>query len=125
MSERVRSRYPHCLSKGRGVGLVNDGSWKLDPKDLAVFDPTARPRSAFMAPKRETTLSSLVVREAVLSIACAACKRSRSMSALEAVASYGGLITFDELKSLLAGRCRKPPCQVTVTPAYRPWKPLD
>lgn len=116
MSRRGNTRYPHAFSKGRGVPLVADGSWRLAPDDprRTVYDP--RPARGFLTANTDHTLSSLIPRKLGLGIRCAQCRpgRDKIMPPLEAVASYGGLITFEEVKTVLRGRCKKAPCELSV-----------
>jgi hypothetical protein len=120
VSRRIRSRYPHCFSPGRGPALITDGSWRIDPRKAHLYAP--RPIDGLMPPKLESTLSSLVTRRCGLAIRCAPCQRDKSMPPLEAVASYGGLITFDELKGLLRGRCPKADCAISVHATHNPYR---
>ncbi len=78
-----------------------------------------------MTKKLEHTIGGLLTQASVLSINCDRCRRSRSLTALEAIASYGGLVTFEELRVLLGNRCSKDACSVKVIAAHRTWKPLD
>jgi hypothetical protein len=91
MSHTGRTRYAHTFTK---------------------FDP-ARPQ--VMPPQHEPTLSLLIVKGEGLRIACRLCSRDRRMSGLEAVASYGGLLTFTEVRAVIHGRCRIKPCEATVS----------
>ena len=64
------------------------------------------------------TLSSLLETRQALHLACIPCGRERYLSGLEAVASYGGLITFAELRAVLHARCSKD-CKAVVEPYIR------
>ena len=69
-------------------------------------------------PSKDLTLSSLIERNQVLHIGCIPCGKDRYLSPLETVASYGGLLSFDELRALLQVRCR-PGCQLVAQPSIR------
>ncbi len=92
--------------------------------DRSAQGAPLRPRSVdgLVPPKLENTLSSLVTRRCGLSIRCAPCQRDKAMPPLEAVASYGGLITFDELQGLLRSRCSKADCPISVHATHNPYR---
>lgn len=69
-------------------------------------------------PSKDLILASLIEREQVLSIRCIPCGKSRYLSPLETIASYGGLVSFYELRALLQARCH-PGCQLIVEPSIR------
>ena len=69
-------------------------------------------------PPQGTTLSSLVVERKALHVGCINCGRDRYLSPLEAVACYGGQITFAELRAVLQARCG-PKCQAVAEPSVR------
>lgn len=117
MSRRANTRYPHAFSKGRrGPGVVSDGSWRLAPDDprRTMFD--AKPTVGFLSAKTDHTLASLIPRQLGLGIRCNQCRpgHDKILRPLEAVASYGGLVTFDEVAELLKRRCKKSPCVLSV-----------
>ena len=69
-------------------------------------------------PPKGPTLSSLIAERQALHIGCIACGRERYLSPLEAVASYGGQVTFAELRALLRARCG-PDCRSVAEPSVR------
>lgn len=69
-------------------------------------------------PHPEETLASLIARGQVLHIGCIPCGKDRYLAPLEAVASYGGLLAFAELRELLRARCR-PTCELVAQPSIR------
>ncbi len=103
---RGNTRYPHAFSKGRSRPWVHEGSWRQ-----------SRP-VPMIKPAKPNTLSSLVETGQALHIRCIPCGRERYLGALEAVASYGGLLSFAELRAVLQARCRQP-CQITAEPSIR------
>lgn len=106
MGPRSRSRYPHAFSPGRGVPLVRAGS--REPRVPNV-----------MPPKPDLTLASLLKDNNSLKIVCTLCDKTKELSALEAIASYGGLLTFDEVRKVIWGRCRSKPCQARIGPGLK------
>jgi hypothetical protein len=75
-----------------------------------------------MSPKPETdlTLASLIATDNTLKIVCVMCSRTKEMEPLEAVASYGGLLTFAEVRAVIWGRCKHTKCEARVGPGLRP-----
>ena len=72
-----------------------------------------------MPPDEDPTLSWLAVNGRGLRFRCIACSSSRTLSPLEAIASYGGLVRFSELRSIIKGRCEarlKARCDVLIGP---------
>jgi hypothetical protein len=69
-------------------------------------------------PPRAITLSSLIERQQVLHLGCITCGKDRYLSPLEAVATYGGQIAFQELAMVLRARCSEK-CQATAEPSIR------
>ena len=69
-------------------------------------------------PPPELTLSSLIVTRQALLIGCINCGQDRYLSPLEAIATYGGGISFEELRWLLQARCG-PKCQAMIGPSIR------
>jgi hypothetical protein len=69
-------------------------------------------------PPLDHTLAGLIQRCQVLHIGCNPCGKDRYLSPLEAVASYGGMLTFEELTGLLRSRCRKD-CHLVAQPSIR------
>jgi hypothetical protein len=67
----------------------------------------------------DPTLSWLAVNSRGLRFRCIACSTSRTLSPLEAIASYGGLVRFSELRAIIKGRCEarlKAKCDVLIGP---------
>lgn len=103
---RGNTRYPHAFSKGRSRPWVHEGSWQ-------------QVRPILMSkPDKPNTLASLIESGQALHIRCIPCGKQRYLSALEAVASYGGLLSFAELRAVLQARCRQA-CQLTAEPSIR------
>ena len=69
-------------------------------------------------PPKGPTLSKLIADRQALHIGCINCGKDRYLSPLEAVASYGGSITFEELRAVLRARCA-PRCPVIAEPSIR------
>jgi hypothetical protein len=67
-------------------------------------------------PPKGPTLSRLIADRQALHIGCIPCGRDRFLSPLEAVASYGGQITFAELRALIRARCGSN-CQAVAEPS--------
>lgn len=56
-------------------------------------------------PPKGPTLSGLIADRQALHLGCITCGKDRYLAPLEAVATYGGQITFAELRKLLRERC--------------------
>jgi hypothetical protein len=69
-------------------------------------------------PPRSITISSLIERQQVLHLRCIPCGKDRYLSPLEAVATYGGQIAFQELAAVLRARCG-PKCNASVGASIR------
>ncbi len=69
-------------------------------------------------PPPEHTVASLIPLGQVLYVRCIPCGKERYLGGLEAIASYGGLVTFEELRTLLRARCR-PNCSIVAEPSIR------
>jgi len=74
-----------------------------------------------MRPADEPTLSLLIVNGHGLNIRCLTCDREKTLSPLEAVASYGGLTRFSELRTLLWARCKVQPCRAEIGSTLKPY----
>lgn len=62
----------------------------------------------------EPTIGALIATNGKLRIACTRCAKAKELSAWEAVASYGGLMRFAEIQTVLKARCRSKPCVLSV-----------
>jgi hypothetical protein len=69
-------------------------------------------------PPRSPTISCLIEQKQALHLGCIPCGRDRYLSPLEAVATYGGQITFEELRTLLRARCGGE-CKAVAEPSIR------
>jgi hypothetical protein len=69
-------------------------------------------------PPYENTISSLVEKRQALLLVCVTCDTQRHLSPLEAIATYGGGIGFQELTTLLRARCGDH-CQTRAEPSIR------
>lgn len=69
-------------------------------------------------PPKGPTLSSLIADRQALHLGCITCGKDRYLSPLEAVASYGGQVTFTEVRVLLRARCG-PKCDAVAEPSVK------
>lgn len=69
-------------------------------------------------PPPELTLASLIEKRQALLLGCILCDTQRYLSPLEAIATYGGGIGFQELTTLLKARCGDH-CQTRAEPSVR------
>ncbi len=69
-------------------------------------------------PPHEHTLASLPEKRQALVVRCISCDTARYLSPLEAIASYGGRISFEELGKLLRARCGDH-CKTVAEPSIR------
>lgn len=104
MAQGSRSRYPHAFSPGKRTPVVSEGSWRGRARDELTISPL------------ETTIRSLLTTGRKLKIECVRCAKSKELSALEAIASYGGLMRLHEVETALRARCRTPACRLTLGP---------
>ena len=81
-----------------------------------------------MTPDLNSPIGSLVAARLSCVIGCQVCNWKTKISALEAVASYGGLMKFKEVETAIRSRCVKKTeygCHFTIQPTPSPFGKVD